>query len=137
MKYWLILLFALSGLHAQSPLQSEKHWFYTHYYEAEQPLRPAQLWQRLETQISSHALAQNARRKLRTARWLQGAGALVLGMQTAHWVSSGAPPKWQWSLPALGAVGYSIPLERKGNRKLKQAVKAYNDSLKKQLAQPQ
>ena len=58
MKYWLILLFALSGLHAQSPLQSEKHWFYTHYYEAEQPLRPAQLWQRLETQISSHALAQ-------------------------------------------------------------------------------
>lgn len=52
-------------------------------------------------------------------------------MQTAHWVRSGAPPQWQWSLPALGAVGYSIPLERKGNRKLKQAVKAYNDSLKK------
>jgi len=49
MKYWLILLFALSDLHAQSPLQSEKNWFYTHYYEAEQPLRPAQLWQRLET----------------------------------------------------------------------------------------
>ena len=68
---------------------------------------------------------------LRTARWLQGAGALVLGMQTARWVSSGTPPHWQWGLPALGAVGYSIPLERKGNRKLKQAVKAYNDSLKK------
>ena len=62
---------------------------------------------------------------MRTARWLQVAGALVLGIQTARWVSSGAPPQWQWSLPALGAVGYSIPLERRGNRKLKQAPQCF------------
>jgi len=74
MKYWLILLFALSGLHAQSTLESEKHWFYTHYYEAEQPLRPAQLWQRLEIQISSHALAQNAHCPLASSGRSLGSG---------------------------------------------------------------
>ena len=136
MKYWFILFLGLNSLKAQNPIQIENHWLYTNYYEAGQPLSTAQLWQRLESQSASAVASQHARRKLRTVYWLQGTATLVLGVQTARWASSGKPPQWEWSLPALGVLGYSIPLERKANKKVKQAIEAYHDSLKTNTPNP-
>ena len=128
MKYFLLSLLLVGPLSAQ--IHSERHLFHTRYYEGDRQLSPAQLRQRLESNPSSVQWAQQAHRQLRPARWLQGAGTLVLGVQTAHWVSNGNTPKWQWSLPALGTLGFSISLERKGRMKQQQALQRFNQQFK-------
>lgn len=124
MKYLCFFLLVSASLTAQ--IRTQTQLLHTQYYEADKLLSTAQLWHRLENNSYSVVLAKQSRKELRTAAWLQAAGVLILGIQTAHWASSGHPPKWQWSLPAVAAVGFSISLQKKGRSHQQQAMDQYN-----------
>ena len=78
------------------------------------------------SQSATRVLALQTKRELRTARYTQAASVLVLGIQTAQWISGQKPPQWQWTAPAVVALGVSIPLERKGRKKLRRAIQGFN-----------
>ena len=109
----------------QSLSMTQKGW-QSHIYYQGQPLSMTQVWPLLNSDPQSQEMARKAKLQLRTARWTQGAAALILGIQMAHWGSGGATPQWQWALPAAIAIGASIPLEKKGKKKLKKAIKEFN-----------
>lgn len=92
----------------------------------QQPIPSAAIWPLLDSQPTSQVWARQAKKELRLARWTQAATALVLGIQTVQWVSGQKAPSWQWTAPAAIALGVSIPLERKGRKKLRKAISNFN-----------
>lgn len=113
---------------AQKLLVEKKGWK-NYYYLDNQQLPPAAVWPYLQHHPQSQLLAQKAKHQLQSAHWIQAAATLILGVQSARWISSSSQPKWQWSLPAAAALGLSIPLERKGNKNQKKAILIYNKSI--------
>ena len=125
----LVVLLCSLPLLGQSLSITQKGW-QSHFYYQEEQLPIAQVWPLLQNNPQSQGIARKAKWQLRTARWAQGAAALVLGIQMAHWGSGGSPPKWQWAAPAVLVLGTSIPLEKKGKKKLKKAIKVFNKGRK-------
>lgn len=123
LKYFLFLFsFCLYG---QTITETQKGW-QTQYFIDKQPIPSAAVWPLLENKPTTQALALQAKKELRLARWIQAASGLVLGIQAAQWISGQTQPKWQWTAPAVVALGVSIPLERKGRKKLQKAINSYN-----------
>ena len=107
-----IIAFFVTPLYGQTLTEIQKGW-QTQYILDEQPISTAALWPLLESQSATRVLALQTKRELRTVRYTQAASVLVLGIQTAQWISGQKPPQWQWTAPAVVALGVSIPLERK------------------------
>ena len=120
-----IISFFVTPLYGQTLTEIQKGW-QTQYFLEEQPIPTAALWPLLESQSATRVLALQTKRDLRMARYTQAASVLVLGIQTAQWISGQKPPQWQWAAPAVVALGVSIPLERKGRKKLRLAIQDFN-----------
>ena len=120
-----IIAFFVTPLYGQTLTEIQKGW-QTQYILDEQPIPTAELWPLLESQSATRVLALQTKRELRTARYTQAASVLVLGIQTAQWISGQKPPQWQYTAPAVVALGVNIPLERKGRKKLRRAIQGFN-----------